>query len=69
MEAMARVGPIADAINQCCALTTNTGLFPELSSLSLGAAAVASCLAAVLSEIYLCNVCSCQEILRRNGRG
>jgi ankyrin repeat protein len=25
--------------------------------------------AAVLVEIYLCNVCSCQEILRRNGRG
>jgi hypothetical protein len=34
-----------------------------------GAAAVASVLAAVLTEIYLCNVCSCQEILRRNGRG
>jgi hypothetical protein len=26
-------------------------------------------LAAVLTEISLCNVCSCQEILRRNGRG
>jgi alpha-galactosidase len=25
-------------------------------------------LAAVLAEIYLCKVCSCQEILRRNGR-
>jgi hypothetical protein len=25
--------------------------------------------AAVLAEIYLCGVCSCQEILRRNGRG
>eukprot|EP01047_Picozoa_sp_COSAG01_P050215 COSAG01_NODE_5052_length_4523_cov_2.790009_3_plen_103_part_00 len=24
---------------------------------------------AFLTEIYLCNVCSCQEILRRNGRG
>eukprot|EP01047_Picozoa_sp_COSAG01_P069574 COSAG01_NODE_10328_length_2192_cov_4.946011_3_plen_81_part_00 len=23
----------------------------------------------VLTEIYLCNVCSCHEILRRNGRG
>jgi hypothetical protein len=34
-----------------------------------GAAAVASFLAAVLTEIYLRNVCSCQEILRRNGRG
>jgi hypothetical protein len=31
--------------------------------------AVASFLAAVLTEIYLCNVCSGQEILRRNGRG
>jgi hypothetical protein len=28
-----------------------------------------SCLAAVVSEIYLCNVCSCQDILRRRGRG
>jgi hypothetical protein len=35
-----------------------------------GAAAVASFLATVLTEIYLCGVCSCQEeILRRNGRG
>jgi ATP-dependent RNA helicase RhlE len=34
-----------------------------------GAAAVVSFLAAVLTEIYLCNVCSCQEILRHNGRG
>jgi hypothetical protein len=25
--------------------------------------------AAVLADIYLCNVCSFQEILRRNGRG
>jgi hypothetical protein len=24
-------------------------------------------LAAILTEIYRCNVCSCQEILRRNG--
>jgi hypothetical protein len=29
----------------------------------------AAFLAAVVTEIYLCNVCSCQEILRRNGRG
>jgi hypothetical protein len=36
----------------------------------MGAAAVVSFLAAVLTEIYLCNVCSChQEMLRRNGRG
>jgi hypothetical protein len=34
-----------------------------------GAAAVASCLAAVSTEIYQCDVCYCQEILRRNGRG
>jgi hypothetical protein len=34
-----------------------------------GAAAAASVLAAVLTEIYLCNVCSCHAILRRNGRG
>eukprot|EP01047_Picozoa_sp_COSAG01_P059075 COSAG01_NODE_7046_length_3377_cov_4.561853_3_plen_66_part_00 len=34
-----------------------------------GAASVASFQAAVLTEIYLCNVCSYQEILRRNGRG
>jgi hypothetical protein len=34
-----------------------------------GAAAVASFLAAVLAEIDLCNVCSCQEMLRRHGRG
>eukprot|EP01049_Picozoa_sp_SAG25_P015890 SAG25_NODE_3405_length_1094_cov_2.267337_4_plen_41_part_01 len=26
-------------------------------------------LAAVLTEIYLCNVCSCREILRRTRRG
>jgi hypothetical protein len=34
-----------------------------------GAASVASFEAAVLTEIYLCNVCSCQETLRRNGPG
>eukprot|EP01049_Picozoa_sp_SAG25_P015028 SAG25_NODE_2891_length_1331_cov_0.860390_1_plen_106_part_00 len=34
-----------------------------------GAVAVASFVAAILTEIYLCNVCSCQEIVRRNGRG
>jgi iron complex transport system substrate-binding protein len=41
----------------------------EAGWLARGAASVASFLAAVLTEIYLCNVCSCQEILRRNGRG
>jgi hypothetical protein len=37
-----------------------------------GVAAVASFSAALLcqlAEIYLCDVCSCQEMLRRNGRG
>jgi hypothetical protein len=36
-----------------------------------GAAAVASFSAAVLTEIHLCDICSClrEEILRRNGRG
>eukprot|EP01047_Picozoa_sp_COSAG01_P013627 COSAG01_NODE_646_length_14556_cov_9.736806_10_plen_154_part_00 len=34
-----------------------------------GAASVASLLAAILTEIHLCKVCSCQEILRRNGLG
>jgi hypothetical protein len=34
-----------------------------------GAASAASFLAAVLAEIYLCNVCSYQERLRRNERG
>jgi hypothetical protein len=33
-----------------------------------GTAAVAPLLAAVLAEIRLGNVCSCQEILRRHGR-
>jgi hypothetical protein len=33
-----------------------------------GAESVASFVAAVLAE-YLCNVCSCQEMLRRHGRG
>eukprot|EP01047_Picozoa_sp_COSAG01_P028543 COSAG01_NODE_1921_length_8901_cov_18.211770_5_plen_304_part_00 len=33
-----------------------------------GAACAASFWAAVLTEIYLCNVCSYQDILRRNGR-
>eukprot|EP01047_Picozoa_sp_COSAG01_P027359 COSAG01_NODE_1803_length_9197_cov_11.062321_4_plen_58_part_00 len=38
--------------------------------MAAGAAAVASFLAADLTEIYLCNVCPCQEIIsKRNGRG
>jgi hypothetical protein len=35
----------------------------------LGAASVASFWPAVVTEIHLCTVCSCQEILRRSGRG
>jgi pyrroline-5-carboxylate reductase len=42
---------------------------PRQMLLGFGAAAVASFLAAVMTEIYLCDVCSCQELLRRNGRG
>jgi hypothetical protein len=41
----------------------------EHTDRAAGAASVASFWAAVLTEIYLCNVCSCQEVLRRNGRG
>jgi hypothetical protein len=44
-------------------------LHPTRGQQAAGAAAVASFLAAVLTEIYQCNVCACQEILRRNGRG
>jgi hypothetical protein len=41
----------------------------EPPALDGGAAAVASLLAAVLTEIYLCNVCSGRAMLRGNGRG
>ena len=34
-----------------------------------GEASVASFLAAAVTDIYLCNACSYQETLRRNGRG
>jgi hypothetical protein len=34
-----------------------------------GRGRVRRCPQAFFTEIYLCNVCSCQEILRRNGRG
>jgi hypothetical protein len=40
-----------------------------LGQLALGAAAAAACFAAVLAEIHLCNVCACQEVLRRGGAG
>jgi hypothetical protein len=36
---------------------------------ALGAPSVAGFLAGGLTEMYLCNPCSCHEILRRNGRG
>ena len=49
-------------------LITISPVLPVLA-LAAGAASVASFLAAVLTEIYLCDVCSCQQILRRNGRG
>jgi hypothetical protein len=42
---------------------------PRAVGPELGAAAVASFVAAVLFQRYLCGVCSCQEVLRRNGRG
>jgi hypothetical protein len=47
----------------------NFGLKYDKVTSDPGAAAVASFLAAILTEIYLCNVCPCQEILRRNGHG
>jgi hypothetical protein len=33
------------------------------------ASLLASLLAAILTDIYLCNVCLCHEMLRRNGLG
>jgi hypothetical protein len=36
--------------------------------IAAGAAAAASSLSAVVTEIYLCGMCSCQETLRRNSR-
>jgi hypothetical protein len=41
----------------------------EQRALDEGAASVASFLAAVVTETYLCTVRACQETLRRNGRG
>eukprot|EP01047_Picozoa_sp_COSAG01_P043867 COSAG01_NODE_3922_length_5532_cov_16.368053_5_plen_268_part_00 len=41
---------------------------PQDVILGAAAGAAASFLAAVLTEIYLCDVCSCQEMLRRHGR-
>jgi hypothetical protein len=44
-------------------------LLCEGARVAAGAVAVASFLAAFLTEIYLCGICFGQEILRRNGRG
>jgi MFS family permease len=63
------------AANAVAALSVETASLTLLRVLAaicgagIGAASVASFLAAVLTEIHLCNVCSYQEILRRNGRG
>jgi hypothetical protein len=51
------------------ATTSGSGGHATAANTPDGAAAVASLLAAVLAEIYLCGICSCQEIVRRNGRG
>jgi hypothetical protein len=44
------------------------GLLPQ-GQLRLGRVQGAAAVASFLTEIYLCGVCSCQEILRRNVRG
>jgi hypothetical protein len=44
-------------------------IFNALDTDGGAAAAVGSFVAAVGTESYLCNICSCQEMLRRNGRG
>jgi hypothetical protein len=50
--------------------SNNTAAGMRSSAWLFGAAAVASFVAAVLAEIYLCDVCSCRALLlRRHGRG
>jgi hypothetical protein len=51
------------------AFKTEAGVVGLAWGITVGAAAVASFVAAVLTEMYLCGVCSCQEILRGSGRG
>jgi hypothetical protein len=41
----------------------------RMAKMMVRMASAASFLTAVFTEIYLCHACSCQEILRRNGRG
>ena len=61
----AQVAPWIEKLRAAAARVTSQACPPPD-----GAAAVASFLAGVLTEIYLCNVCSCQtEVVRRNGRG
>jgi hypothetical protein len=65
-------GKIRDC-NRSTLLSWATAQAGRPTVLDLGACpddeAGAAAVAAVLTEIYLCGVCSCQEILRRNGRG
>eukprot|EP01047_Picozoa_sp_COSAG01_P060152 COSAG01_NODE_7332_length_3247_cov_2.094663_2_plen_90_part_00 len=60
---MIRLGLLDDAQHQPYAHLEATDV-----DTPAGAAAVASLLAAVLTELYLCNVRSCLAILRRSGR-
>jgi hypothetical protein len=41
----------------------------RMAKMMVRMASAASFLTAVFTEIYLCHACSCQNILRRNGRG
>jgi hypothetical protein len=59
---------VAAAVPRAARAPAQDQRLPRLAPLP-GAASVASLLAAVVTEIYLCNVCSCHEILRRNGLG
>jgi hypothetical protein len=61
--------PPGDPGLRCVGTPCEQGLEDEHAECKPGAASVASLLTTVCTEIYLCNVCSCQEILRRNGRG
>jgi hypothetical protein len=59
-------GRLLAALRHDCGCNDQPASFVVYSD---GVASVASFLTAVFTEIYLCNVYSCQEILRRNGRG
>eukprot|EP01047_Picozoa_sp_COSAG01_P034847 COSAG01_NODE_2638_length_7292_cov_8.034034_7_plen_67_part_00 len=58
---------VASAAEPCYGVLVGRVL-PRSEAEPWGAASVASFQAAVLTEMYLCKVCSCQEIFRRNGR-